>query len=254
MTQLSLALVQMRCEKAAVDENINEMCRYLDLLKDAKPDIVCFPEMNITGYIDPQQHPEAVISQDHPAINLVAELSREYDTVIAAGFVEKNLEGKPYITQFISEDGSIKGYYRKKTIKEDEAKWFSPGEDQPVFTLKGLTYGLSICADIDDDNIFRELAQKGAELVIECAAPGLFGDQSTRDWRDGYDWWKDECFGKLRKYAADNQIHVAVSTQAGRTMDEDFPGGGYLFSPEGRCLAQSASWEEGMLIARLNIS
>lgn len=253
MKCITLALVQMRCQKAAIDENIKEMRRYLDQAKSAKADIVCFPEMNITGYIDPQQHPRAVISRDHPAIRQVAELSREYRTAIVAGFVEDNPSGKPFITQFVAEGGVIGGYYRKMTIKEDEAKWFSPGQDQPLFAIKGLTCGLSICADIDDPKIFQALAGKGARLVIECAAPGLNGEQATRDWQDGFDWWKDECFGKLRQYAVDNGIHIAVATQAGRTADEDFPGGGYLFSPEGRCLDQSPGWEEGLLTAVVRV-
>ncbi len=251
MAQLGLALIQMRCEKAAIGDNIKEMRRYLGQAKDAKADIVCFPEMSITGYIDPQQHPEAVIARDHPAIKEITGLSREYHTTIIAGFVEDNPSGKPFITQFIAEGSSIKGYYRKKTIKEDEAEWFSPGGDQPVFSHSGIKYGLSICADIDDENIFKELAHQGAKLVIECAAPGLYGDQKTRNWQEGYDWWRGECFGKLGKYAADNGIHIAVATQAGRTVDEDFPGGGYLFSPEGKCLAQSGDWKEGMLLVKI---
>lgn len=253
MAQLSLALIQMRCEKAAIEDNIKEMSRYLDQAKSAKADIVCFPEMNISGYIDPRQHPKAVISRDHPAIRQTADLSREYRTTIIAGFVEVNNAGKPFITQFVAQNGEIRGYYRKKTIKDEEAKWFSPGDEQPVFSHSGIKYGLSICADIDDENIFKKLARQGAKMVIECAAPGLYGDQKTRDWQEGYDWWRGECFGKLGQYAADQGLHIAVATQAGRTADEDFPGGGYLFSPEGKCLARSADWKEGMLLARIPI-
>ncbi|MBU1356633.1 MAG: carbon-nitrogen hydrolase family protein [Candidatus Edwardsbacteria bacterium] len=251
MTFISLALIQMRCEKAAIDENIKEMRRYLDQAKDAKADIVYFPEMNITGYIDPQQHPQAVISRDHPAIRQAADLSREYHTTIIAGFVEENAAGKPFITQLVAQDGAVLGYYRKKTIKDEEAEWFSPGNDQPVFSHSGMKYGIAICADIDDENIFRELAHKGARLVIACAAPGLYGEQKARNWQEGYDWWRGECFGKLGKYAADQDLHIAVATQAGRTVDEDFPGGGYLFSPEGKCLAQSSDWKEGMLVVKM---
>jgi predicted amidohydrolase len=243
----------MHCEKAAIEDNIKEMRRYLDQAKDAKADIVCFPEMNITGYIDPQQHPGAVISREHPAIKEITGLSREYHTTIIAGFVEENNAGKPFITQFVAQDGDILGYYRKRTIKDDETKWFSPGDDLPLFSHSGLKYGLSICADIDDENIFKELARKGAKIVIECAAPGLYGDQGTRNWQEGYDWWRDECFGKLGKYAAEYDLHIAIATQAGRTVDEDFPGGGYLFSPKGKCLAQSSDWEEGMLLAKIPV-
>jgi len=251
MKCITLALIQMRCEKAAMDENINEMRRYLNQAKDAKADIVCFPEMNITGYIDPQRHPLAVIPRDHPAIRQSADMSREYQTSIIAGFVEENPEGRPFITQLVAQGGDILGYYRKRTIKDDEIKWFSPGKDLPLFSHSGIKYGLSICADIDDQNIFSELAQKGAKLVIECAAPGLYGEQRARNWQEGYDWWRGECFGKLGKYAAEYDLYIAVATQAGRTVDEDFPGGGYLFSPEGKCLAQSADWKEGMLMARI---
>lgn len=253
MPNLSLALVQMRCEKAAMDENIKEMRRYMDQAKEAKADIACFPEMNITGYIDPRQHPEAVISRGHPAIRQTADLSREYRTTIIAGFVEENTAGKPFITQFVAEGGSIKGYYRKKTIKDDETKWFSPGKDLPLFTHSGIIYGLSICADIDDQNIFKELARQGAKMVIECVAPGLYGDQRTRNWQEGYDWWRGECFEKLGKYAFDHDLYIAVATQAGRTVDEDFPGGGYLFSPQGECLTRSPDWKEGMLLAKIPV-
>lgn len=249
MPLLTLALVQMRCEKAAIGDNLDEMRRYLEQARAAGAELVCFPEMNITGYIDPQQHSEAVIPLDDPAVGRVCEMSREYGMAIIAGLVESNPSGRPFITQLVAQQGKMLGHYRKINIKEDEAAWFSPGHEQPLFEIKGISYGLAICADIDEPKIFRELAQKGAKLVVECAAPGLYGDPRTRDWQDGYGWWKDECFGKLRSYAADNSIHIAVATQAGRTSDEDFPGGGYLFSPQGRCLAQSPGWEEGLLVA-----
>lgn len=144
MAQLSLAPIQMRCEKAAIDENMARMRQYVAEAKKENVDIICFPEMNITGYIDPQQHPRAVISRDHSAIRQTADLSREYHTTIIAGFVEENTADKPFITQFAAQDGEVLGYYRKKTIKDEEAKWFSPGEDLPVFSYSGINYGLSI--------------------------------------------------------------------------------------------------------------
>ena len=44
---------------------------------------------------------------------------------------------------------------------------------------------------------------------------------------------------------------MAVATQAGRTADEDFPGGGYVFGPSGACIAESGDWSEGMLLANV---
>lgn len=47
--------------------------------------------------------------------------------------------------------------------------------------------------------------------------------------------------------ARSNGVYIAAATQAGRTRDEDFPGGGYLFAPDGRCLTQTPDWREGAL-------
>jgi hypothetical protein len=64
-------------------------------------------------------------------------------------------------------------------------------------------------------------------VVFEVAAPGLYGEQATRDWRSGYEWWRGECHEYLSAYARDYGLWIAVATQAGRTVDEDFPGGEY---------------------------
>jgi predicted amidohydrolase len=52
-------------------------------------------------------------------------------------------------------------------------------------------------------------------------------------------------------YARDNRIFIAVVTQAGRASDEDFPGGAYVFTPGGVCLAETPDWSEGILYADL---
>jgi hypothetical protein len=83
--------------------------------------------------------------------------------------------------------------------------------------------------------------------VLECAAPGLYGEQATRNWQAGYDWWREKCADQLGAYAREHHFSIAVTTQAGRTVDEDFPGGGYLFGPDGATLASTDDWLEGVL-------
>ncbi|WP_245599887.1 carbon-nitrogen hydrolase family protein [Paenibacillus harenae] len=248
-----MALVQMNCEKAAIDRNVNVMRDYVAAAKTNEADIVCFPEMNVTGYIDPGKYPHAVITIDHSAIGQIIQLSGLYSICVIAGFVEYNPEGKPYISQFVAYNGRLLGCYRKKTIKDGEAEWFAPGDQQPVFHIPGLTFGVSVCADIDDPGIFSEYAQKGAKIVLESAAPGLYGEQESRNWSSGYNWWRTNCIEKLGKYAAEEAIYIGVATQAGRTIDEDFPGGGYLFNPRGECTAESGNWDEGVLYVQIQM-
>ncbi|MVO98307.1 carbon-nitrogen hydrolase family protein [Paenibacillus lutrae] len=250
---IKIALVQMNCEKGEIDRNLHLMEEYIVAGQEQGVDIVCFPEMNITGYINPFQLPQAVLTLDHRAIHQVVKYSELYSMCVVAGFVEHNPMGKPFINQFIAHNGKLLGFYRKITIKDEEADWFAPGDQQPVFSVLGVTVGLSVCADIDDPNIFNEYADQGASIVLESAAPGLYGEQESRNWLSGFNWWRSNCMEKLGRYAAEESLYIGVSTQAGSTIDEDFPGGGYLFNPRGECTAESGEWMEGVLYVQIPI-
>lgn len=244
---MKAAFVQMKCEKGLIEKNLRAMEEYVLQGYKNGAKLFCFPEMCVTGYINPEKQHDAVITLDSLPVKRVVDMSGKYETVITAGFVEKNGNNKPYITQIAAAEGKLIGYYRKRTIVDEEALWFSPGSENFYFTYSGLNFGLAICADIDSFGLFKEYGENGTEIVLHSAAPGLYGEQSTRNWKSGYDWWKGECFSKLARYAKDYHLIIGVSTQAGRTVDEDFSGGGYIFSQEGKCICETPDWNEGIL-------
>jgi (R)-amidase len=253
MVSLNVGLVQMRCEKGAIDDNLALIQSYLREGVEHGVEIMCFPEMNITGYIDPTRQPEAMLHLDGPKVARFVAMTGDLPIMAIAGLVESNPQGKPFITQVVAGGGKLLGWYRKKTIVDEEVAWFAPGRTVRVFQHPKATIGVAICADIDNAEVFAEGARLGARIVFEAAAPGLYGSQATRDWRAGYEWWRGECYAKLGKYAHDNRMFVAVATQAGRTVDEDFPGGGYIFGPDGTCIAATDDWSEQVLYATLTI-
>lgn len=248
---LNVALVQMRCEKGTIDANLASIQASIQEADRRGVDIICFPEMSITGYIDPTQCPEAILRVDGPEVARFARLTAGAGVTALAGIVETNPDGKPFITQLVASDGRLRGAYRKLTIADDEVKWFAPGADVPVFSHPKALYSMAICADIDNAEVFASGARQGARVIFEAAAPGLYGPQATRDWRSGHEWWRGECMTKLSQYARDNHVAIAVATQAGRTIDEDFPGGGFVFGPDGSCLAATSDWSAGVLYATI---
>jgi predicted amidohydrolase len=228
------------------------MATRIDRAHERGIDVVCFPEMSLTGYIDPARMPDAVLTLEGPNIAALLDVTRRHTPFVIAGLVERNPDDKPFITQIVARGGELLGVYRKRTIVDEEAEWFAPGgEPSPVIRDAPLPFAVAVCADIDDPELFAESARRGARVVFEAAAPGLYGEQATRDWAAGFDWWCAECHDKLGCYARRNGIWIAVSTQAGRTADEDFPGGGYLFAPDGRCVAATSDWSEGALEVEL---
>jgi predicted amidohydrolase len=147
----------------------------------------------------------------------------------------------------------LQGYYHKITIKDEETDWFSAGQSVPVFELNGMRFGIAICADIDNEAVFAEYGRQGAKMIFELAAPGLYGEQATRNWEAGYAWWEGKCQKYLSRYAQKYGLWVGVATQAGRTVDEDFPGGGYVFSPTGERIYTTADYLPGALYLELDV-
>ena len=228
-----IGLIQMRCEKGDIAGNLAAIAGYLAEAARRRIDIVAFPEMCLTGYAVPTKMPDAMVDLDGPEVAQLLQVTRIFPGTVLAGFIEANPLGKPYITHVVARAGAMLGHYRKVTIEDEETEWFSPGDDVPLFHHDGLPFSLAICADISNRDVFARGSARGARLIFELAAPGLYGEQATRNWKSGYDWWEGECMTYLSQHARDFGVWVPVATQAGRTLDEDFPGGGYVFAPDG---------------------
>ncbi len=250
---MKIALVQMRCEKAALEQNLAAHAAALEEAHRENVEIAAFPEMSLTGYTDPTRFPQAALELNGPEVRRFLALTRGLGLTALAGLIESNPSGRPYITQIAAREGRLLGFYRKQTIVDEEALWFSPGGEPPVFSHSGLPFGIAICADIKNEAVFAACARQGARLVFEVAAPGLYGEQATRNWRSGFEWWQGECRLHLRRWARRYGIWIAVATQAGRTCDEDFPGGGYVFTPQGECACATPGWEPGVLYVELDL-
>lgn len=243
MTTLRIGLVQMRSEKGAVEENIKAVSGFIKEADKRGIDILGLPEASITGYNNPLEYPKAIISTDGPETAALLEVTRGYKPTVLAGLIEQNPAGKPFLTHIVIHNGKITGFYRKRRLggMPDTGR-FSRGRVTNAFSYNGLKYGVTICADIAGENIFAGYARQGARIVFELAAPGLYGEQATRNWKSGYEWWEGVCKKHFSRYAKKYGIWIAVATAAGRTIDEDFPGGGYVFAPDGTRVYATKDW------------
>ena len=249
---VKIGLIQMRSEKGAIEENLKSLSGFIARADMRGMDIIGFPELSITGYADPIKYPRAVIRLDGEEMAAVLRMTRGRKATVLAGLIEENPDGKPFITQVVIRDGQLMGYYRKRTIKDEEKEWFSPGETAAVFPHDNLTFGIALCSDIANEEVFSDCAQQGVQIIFELAAPGLEGDQAERNWRSGFQWWEGECQERLAAYAQKHGVWIAVATQAGRTVDEDFPGGAYVFAPVGRRVYATHDWYPGAVLLSLD--
>jgi predicted amidohydrolase len=248
---IRIATVQQNCPKGEVAQNLAATTAYI---RDTAADIICFPEMSLTGYLDPVAQADAMLTLDSPEVRDFCALTADRPVTAVAGLVERNPHGRPFITQIVATGGKLLGAYRKVNVAPDETESFSTGSDTPVFFGAGIRFGIAVCYDVGHPELFDAYAQAGAQLVVLAAAPGLYGDQASRDWDSGFQWWRTGCRTHLAKSARRNGLWIAVATQAGRTVDEDFPGGGYLFNPDGEVIAETADHTEQILIATADMA
>lgn len=244
---MKIALVQIKSEPGEIARNAREMKKFIAKAKQNRAEIICFPELNITGYINPQKYPQGILDLKNNGIQKIVQLSAKNKLVIIAGLAEKSAETKPLISQLVATNGRIIGVYRKQIIKDKETSWYSAGKRNIIFEYKSKEFGIAICADIDEPIIFKKYKEMGADFVFVCAAPDLYGTRNPRDWQKGYLWWQNNLKEKVGKYAKEYGLYIGVSTAAGRTKDADFPGGGYVFSPKGDLVTSTKNWEEGIL-------
>src|SRR5512136_662206 len=168
---IRIGLIQMRCEKGRIQENLDTIAFYLEEATARGVDMIGFPEMSLTGYVDPTRYPEAMLDLHGPEVAALLKLTEPYPVTALVGLVEKNPAGKPFITQIVIRQGVMLGIYRKITIEDEEVEWFSPGQGVPVYQLGNLTFGMAICADIGNEEVFTECHRQGARIVFELAAP-----------------------------------------------------------------------------------
>jgi predicted amidohydrolase len=112
-----------------------------------------------------------------------------------------------------------------------ESKHIRPGDKVVTACLDGVTFGLSICYDLRFPDLYRALAQQGAQIVFVPAAFTL---------TTGKEHW----FPLLQARAIENQVYMVAPAQFG-SHDEKRQTYGHsaIVDPWGTILAQAPERE-----------
>lgn len=216
-------------------------------------ELAVFPEFSLTGSVNPSTHPERAITLDHPAVgSLIGEAER---LGMAAVFgIAEALGGAFSITQAYTVNGQLAGVQRKRHLGEGEDR-YTPAADTSVFDYGAARFGTIICAEAGTDFTWDHTVAAGAELILFCSAPGLYGRRTDEaGWRRGFEWWESCGLADAKHHAARLGVWVAMATQAGSTEDEDFPGIAALINPAGEVVDRLPDWNPGSLVVDIPVS
>jgi predicted amidohydrolase len=241
---MRLLLTAVTCPKGAVDQNLARHLELLERGQDTGCALVLLPEMSLTGYC-----PSRALTLDDAAVRALVRTTRN-GPAVSFGFVEEATVGPPYVCQLVADGGEVVAVHRKARLGEGEDGVFQPGTPAATFEVAGVPCSMAVCAEIGAPSPYRI----DARLVLGPAAPGLYGDRRSTDeeWESGFSWWReqvvDDALGLLRR-----DQFLAVSTQAGATEDEDFPGWAGLVGADPGVVAELPDWREGNLVVDLDL-
>ncbi len=245
MEAFRLAAVSMRSEIGEIERNLDRMEAFSAQAAASGADMVCFPELSVTGYV--LKAPESVyqtIPYDQ-ALERVHGMARSHGLVVLAGLVEPSAGGRPFISHVVARPEGPMSAYRKTHLSPQEREGFRPGNRIGTFRWKRRLFGIQLCYESHFPEISTMMALGGADIVImPHASPRGTPSEKLESW-----------LRHLTGRAFDNAIFIAACNAVGMSPGGfPFPGVIVFLGPDGRVMEQYLGGEEHLLIATLDRS
>ena len=186
MANLRIAIAQINTTVGGLSGNTSKIIEYIKKSVSDKVDIVCFPELAISGY-----PPEDLLLKPdfikNNANMLKSVVNNTENICVILGALNKS--GKNlYNSAVIICNKKIYGIYNKSKLPNygvfDENRYFVPGDiSKKVFKYKNLTFGVAICEDIwHKDTPVSLQVKNGAKMIFVInASPYFMGKLDVRE-------------------------------------------------------------------------
>jgi predicted amidohydrolase len=171
--KFKIAVVQFRIKQHDPETNLARVERFLRKAKTAKAGLVVFPEGLTAKRV--KLRPD-LADRNGAYVNRLRGLARKYALDLAFSLIRKTPSGRYLNTAFyLDKRGRVLGAYDKVNLWFSERGFVSFGEKSVAFNTRFGRFGLSICWDLFFPELYRDLARKGAQVVL-CPAFWQFGD------------------------------------------------------------------------------
>lgn len=217
-----------------------------------------FPEECITGSMNKSDIPaeEAMRIAEGAAetsVPFIESLCLDLDMTLIVGTIE--LAGERYrnSTFIVGPSGYLATFTKLHIPNETERTWFEPGNQLPVVTSQGWTFGVGICYDLRFPEIFRTAAQQGADffLLAVGASGGADSVTSDGDQIEQAAHHRHLAAQVLPARAVDNALYIFYANQAGRSGNAWFPGLAFAIDPGGQFVDEHSP-DEGMTVTEVS--
>jgi NAD+ synthase (glutamine-hydrolysing) len=240
-----IALGQINTTVGDLGGNVAKMAQAAAQATAAGADLVCFPELAVTGYPpeDLVLRPEFV-TNNLEALDELARLSSGGCAVLA-GFVDRSEAGLHNAAGLLAEGVVVARYHKVKLPNYgvfDEVRYFVPGTDGCPVRLASSALGISVCEDAwTPGPPFDGYAREGVKVIPNInASPYHRGKMAER---------LEVC----RSRAAETGAWIVYVNAVGGQDELVFDGGSMVVSPDGELAWHATMFEEDLLVVDLDV-
>jgi NAD+ synthase (glutamine-hydrolysing) len=216
----------------------------LEKAKEAKADLVLFPELAVTGYPpeDLLLRPGFVRAAE-ASLREIARASHGIVAIVGSPIFDRDL----YNAAAVCTAGEVRALVKKRFLPNygvfDEFRYFAPGGDLVLFEHGETLVGVTICEDMwQPGPPATDLALAGAQLLVNISASPF---HLLRD-RE-----REEMF---RTRARDNAAYIAFCNTVGGQDELIFDGHSLVIDDDGVVLARAPGFEEALLVLDIDAS
>ncbi|MCP4624441.1 MAG: nitrilase [bacterium] len=228
-----------------VNQPLNNLDRMIPLIEEAKQqdaNLICFPELNVTGYSTRASIEHSAEPIPGPISRRLQKMALEFQIVILAGMAEKDDNGRIFASHLVVGPDEISGIYRKIHIAPPEIGIFTAGDSIPVFEAGGVILGIQLCYDVHFPELSTRMAVDGADIIfMPHASPRGTPPEKLTSW-----------LRHLTARAFDNSVFIIACNQNGDNQKGlHFPGLAVVIEPSGEVINKDLSGEDGVIFADL---
>jgi NAD+ synthase (glutamine-hydrolysing) len=239
-----IALGQLNTTVGDLDGNVARMIEWTSRAADQQADLICFPELAITGYPPEDLVLRSGFVDDNlEALDALARSTARSSCAVMVGFVDRSDAGLHNAAALLR-DGHVHERYHKIQLPNygvfDEKRYFVPGDAACSVRLASSDLGLSVCEDAWYGNApFDEYARTHPSVIVNInGSPYHHGKGAER---------LEICRDRARQTGA----WIVYVNAVGGQDELVFDGGSMVVTAEGEMAARAAMFEEELVFVDL---
>ena len=254
---MKIALAQLNTIVGDCEGNLAGVLSALEKARGAGVDLVVFPEQTLPGYpaedlLEREEFIDQVEEAFDRAVAACEGMAMVLGTIVRTG----SPEGKPiYNSAALVKDAEVLGFQHKTLLPTydvfDEARYFCPAVEHPVFELGDRKLALAICEDLwnlpgfcvenryDIDPVEKWTVDAGADLIVAISAsPFSLGRPRFRQ-------------GLLEEIVKSRGVDLIYCNLVGGNTSLVFDGSSLAINSDSEVLCRARSFDEDLAVFEL---